>query len=652
MNALRPLTINVVGSNSVTTSGRVAAIKAESDLKITGTGSLECTTTVDLGMLVANGDLTIENATVILKSSHYGTIEVSNGDLIVSSGSLTCSSDESTIAVVLADNMTVNGGTVTVTSLESTGIKCYDGTVTINGGTVNTTSRLYGVFCADFVMTNGSFKAISQDRENDILYMAVYGKMDISKISSHIKLANTSAYESGRVPYVESEHSSYDYIYFEPVSIKVGDIEIPDGYYLGLNTHTVTTTKPSGGYAYRSGSTLTLVNFVFNGDLPGIVCNSDLKLVLEGSNSLSTGTQYGIDVTAALTVSGSGSLNLTSGNNHAIVVQAGDATINSGELTISAKFSGIKANKVTFNGGTALIKSMTTGTSDSLYSAIDCKSITVDKSLRGYAATDYIGTNAQLYKDSELSTYDYFKITKAPAVEYGSLSGTVTGMQETGEVNMALYKSGEAEPAYKAVRLGNGEFVFSSVAYGTYTLKATASGYEEFSTTVTVSGSSPSVAVTMTKAASTGATVSGTVTSYLVDGIVTIKLYKSGSSTPAYTTTVTGANGSPTAYAISGVAAGTYTLEFSKDNHITRTYTITVGSSGVMQEAKICPIGDVTGDGKVNMKDWNRLYEHLNEVNLLTDYALQCADVTGDGKKNMKDWNRLFGHVNEVEPLW
>jgi len=26
--------------------------------------------------------------------------------------------------------------------------------------------------------------------------------------------------------------------------------------------------------------------------------------------------------------------------------------------------------------------------------------------------------------------------------------------------------------------------------------------------------------------------------------------------------------------------------------------------------------------------------------------------VTGDGKVNMKDWNRLYEHINEIDPLW
>ena len=60
----------------------------------------------------------------------------------------------------------------------------------------------------------------------------------------------------------------------------------------------------------------------------------------------------------------------------------------------------------------------------------------------------------------------------------------------------------------------------------------------------------------------------------------------------------------------------------------------------------------MNGDGKVSMKDWNRSYEHLNEVSVLTGGALQSADVNSDGKVNMKDLNRLYEHLSEINPLW
>ena len=62
--------------------------------------------------------------------------------------------------------------------------------------------------------------------------------------------------------------------------------------------------------------------------------------------------------------------------------------------------------------------------------------------------------------------------------------------------------------------------------------------------------------------------------------------------------------------------------------------------------------GDINGDGKVNGKDWNRLYEHINETKLLTKEEGERADVNNDGKVNGKDWNRLYEHINETNPLF
>ena len=89
-----------------------------------------------------------------------------------------------------------------------------------------------------------------------------------------------------------------------------------------------------------------------------------------------------------------------------------------------------------------------------------------------------------------------------------------------------------------------------------------------------------------------------------------------------------------------------------KQNHVRREYTVIVGTVPVVQDVKIHLLGDINGDGKVNMKDWGAVYAHVNETKLLTGYELKCAEVTGDGKVTMKDWNRIYAHVNETNPLW
>ena len=90
------------------------------------------------------------------------------------------------------------------------------------------------------------------------------------------------------------------------------------------------------------------------------------------------------------------------------------------------------------------------------------------------------------------------------------------------------------------------------------------------------------------------------------------------------------------------------------------TCTITATTTDGTNKTASCNItsnvdylkGDINGDGKVNIKDWNRLYNYINETEQLNEYELLCADINGDGKVNIKDWNRMYDHITEVNPLW
>ena len=153
-----------------------------------------------------------------------------------------------------------------------------------------------------------------------------------------------------------------------------------------------------------------------------------------------------------------------------------------------------------------------------------------------------------------------------------------------------------------------------------------------------------------------GYTVTGTVTSSdsntasEEDDTITIILANDEHS---YTATVTSSGINSTVdYRIENVVAGTYTMTVSKANHVDRNYIVTVVSENVVQDVKICLLGDVTGDGNVNMKDWGRMRSHIVKTNVLTDYALACADVTKDGNVNMKDWGRMRSHIVKTQPLW
>ena len=147
-----------------------------------------------------------------------------------------------------------------------------------------------------------------------------------------------------------------------------------------------------------------------------------------------------------------------------------------------------------------------------------------------------------------------------------------------------------------------------------------------------------------------GVVVSGSVTSFNdASGDITLQLIPEGLSEPAYETTV---KGNTVAYSFADVAAGTYTLKVSKANHVTREYTVFVGTDDVTLDAKIHLKGDITGDGRINIMDVNRANLHFKKKITLTGYEFDCANVTGDTQVNIMDVNRLNLHFKGKSKLW
>ena len=94
-----------------------------------------------------------------------------------------------------------------------------------------------------------------------------------------------------------------------------------------------------------------------------------------------------------------------------------------------------------------------------------------------------------------------------------------------------------------------------------------------------------------------------------------------------------------------------YNIQVSKEGHVTRTYTLDVADGPANLDVKLCPVGDVSGDGKLNMGDIAKLYSHIrNTMRLTDDYALGCADVSGDGNLNIGDTAALYSLVRTTVP--
>ena len=148
----------------------------------------------------------------------------------------------------------------------------------------------------------------------------------------------------------------------------------------------------------------------------------------------------------------------------------------------------------------------------------------------------------------------------------------------------------------------------------------------------------------------------GQVESFLDGSDVTVALFADGSAQPRYTTTVPAGekNGRKytAVYDIPSVAAGTYTMQVSKNDHVTRAYTVTVGTEAVTLDARIHLKGDINGDGRVNTSDVGKANAHAKEAVLLTGYQFACADINGDGKVNTSDVGKINAHAKEKKLLW
>ena len=150
--------------------------------------------------------------------------------------------------------------------------------------------------------------------------------------------------------------------------------------------------------------------------------------------------------------------------------------------------------------------------------------------------------------------------------------------------------------------------------------------------------------------------VRGQVVSFHDGSDVTVSLFADGSAQPQYTVAVPAgekSGGKYTAvYDIPEVAAGTYTMKVMKQNHVKREYTVTVGSSNVVQNVKIHLKGDINGDGRVNTSDVGKANSHAKGTSTLTGYDFACADVNGDGRVNTSDVGKINSHAKGTNKLW
>ena len=143
-----------------------------------------------------------------------------------------------------------------------------------------------------------------------------------------------------------------------------------------------------------------------------------------------------------------------------------------------------------------------------------------------------------------------------------------------------------------------------------------------------------------------GGTVTGNITVSDNSEPVTIQLIGEGTSEPAYE-----AFGRES-FSLEGIPSGCYTMVVSKKNYVPRSYDIIVRDGKINVDVKLHLIGDIDGNGKINVGDVSKLNSHLKGTNKMTDgYMLDCANVNG-GSLNMGDTAALYAHIRGTKKLY
>lgn len=85
-------------------------------------------------------------------------------------------------------------------------------------------------------------------------------------------------------------------------------------------------------------------------------------------------------------------------------------------------------------------------------------------------------------------------------------------------------------------------------------------------------------------------------------------------------------------------------VENAADAEVAPTYVD--GVITVESDAPAVTVGDVNGDGFVNLNDATSLFYHVNGLALLEGDALVAADINGDDDVNLNDATALFYQIN------
>ena len=331
--AKNDLNIVLEGSNSIG-SGEDCAILAESDLKISGSGSLACgDSEKDAAFkghgIYCYGDLKVENATLKFYVENDG-INCWNGDVELNSTNINIESKSENSDCISGNNITITGGEVTLVSNgekqnDSYGI--YGDIVEICDAKVEIKAYYCGIYSSEALKVTGDNTNLSvvsmEDASEDFLAIsAPYISVNDTIYSGMLKklVVENGVVKDFTVSITPTE------VYVNGVDLLTNEDGVPGAVY-DSDTSTLTLTNVDLSVSYEDNAV--------------IYADGDLNIVLVGENKVTANGSYvyGIRISGSLFISGD-SLTVISNNSKAIDVDD-NACIASGKLIAAGYTEGI-----------------------------------------------------------------------------------------------------------------------------------------------------------------------------------------------------------------------------------------------------------------------------------------------------------------------
>lgn len=339
--------LNDISVTTTTTTQFYSAIQAGpagSTLTIQGTGSLTAegskrSAAVGSGWETTCGDITIESGTLIVKGGSSSGVGIGSGlkgvcgQITINGGTVKASGGSQGAGIGSVQNgtcgdITINGGDITATGgdqaagIGAGGSYGSCGNIIINGGLVNAMSEnnCVGIgtgkksSCGDITISGGHITATGEGHGAGI------GRFDNSSPCGDITISNAT----GTV--TKGENAIYSIVSDNTVNIDGAPGKVmASPYFLGNVEKLADGNELSGVVSdgrrviIEAGATVTLNGVTINNShpWPGITCLGNATIVLEGSNSVITTTNYYSGILPAkgktLTIQGTGSLEVAGG---------------------------------------------------------------------------------------------------------------------------------------------------------------------------------------------------------------------------------------------------------------------------------------------------------------------------------------------------